>query len=241
MKTKLLPLAIVLFVVGAVFVGFGYNEYSFSHQTVMDATQMSLEDYKDGQRIETELFYAYGSYAETQSYNTFMGIKTTKGETTDQYYLVPMLTQNEEGEIFIDYLVTFIVPANMIEDFETMTLNFWTNPGDDFSVKFPGKVTKMTSEIKGFLKEYFEADYDSENDPGVSEYDYLLTDKWFANATTPADIDARCVNYCISFNKASETTALIMLGCGAAGILIGVILFVISLKKKKEPVQDEFY
>lgn len=240
MKNNFIALVIALVVIGGVVAGMGFKEYKFATQEPKNISDMSLEDFKSGQRIEAELAFAYDYYAEYETYNTFMGIKTTKAETTDYYFLVPMLYGDDEG-VYIDYFITFIVPKNQYDDFMKMANNFWTDIENGFTKKFTGKVVDMPKDVKGFLKEYLASDYDPDNDPGVSEYEFLK-EYFFKDVSSDADIDARCVNYCIDYHAGmSKDTTLIMIAAGGAVALLGVALIVVYIiKKKRASSEDSF-
>ena len=243
MKT-FLTLGLCLLILGGIAGYLGYSDYSFSNQEPHDANTMKLEDYSKGQRIDTEVEYAYDYYAFMESYNTFLGIKTTKSREEERYYLVPITKVSEtDGYTYIDYFMTFIVPANQCDKFDELVQYFWGNVETASKATFTGKVEAMNSDTRDLLIEYFNEDFNSEENPGVSEYQYLIEMNMFEGENIDTEyINSRLADYCIRFRADnSSTTGLIIMSVGAVVFAAGAIFIIIAVLKKKKESEPSFY
>ncbi len=212
-------IAVVVMIVGAVFLFRGFKEKSLVDKGFEDYNELSYQDVEDGMLVEGEFYYGYGTFAE--EYETTYGIRLS--DDSEVLYYVVEAGNEEEMETLEYRYVGFKATPSWFDKMDTLT-----DETDEYfldeealeptPVKFTAKVSDMSDELYGYMEDAF-----LEQGIDKSEMDYYI----HPVLLTP-------------YNEEGYKSYLIV---GAVGVALGAVILIgalmVSSKKKKQ--EDIYY
>lgn len=144
-----------------------YDEYR------NDITIMAGSEYEKGQNVYGDILYLYGCFCEETTTRTSYGI-TTSSNVTGNYYLMPIISENEEEEKYITVLVHNRDSVSALESITDDTYDYLNgNDNVEWHDYFlMGKVKPLDDEVRDFLIEWFKDNewFDSYSDAEMNKY-----------------------------------------------------------------------
>lgn len=195
--------AVIFAVVGVIFLFMGIKDLIALNGDLLDFNTASKSEITEGTYVEGTFTYGYGAYCE--NVETRYGVVK---RTTGFYYLQDICEQSPEGQA---YFIGVQVSKSQSDEFDNLC--YADNPSP---VTIKGKIKSQSSKISGFMDDYI---YD------LFSYSYDLT------ADDVAQLKSETLHYYIDVINPSDY--LIPIIIGAVLILIAVIVFFASIKKKK--------
>ena len=134
---RLLYTGIVLLGIGIAFIVMISGEMADYAKRGADYSTLQWSDFKEGMMIEGDLPVNYGSYEEI--------VNDDKNKSIGQFYLI-----DAGDDCFMGIYPPIDELINSLDD----QYDAWSNGEDISPVHFKGKVTKMDSQDKGFIRDY---------------------------------------------------------------------------------------
>lgn len=212
-------IAVVVMIVGAVFLFRGFKEKSLVDKGFEDYNELSYKDVEDGMLVEGEFYYGYGTFAE--EYETTYGIRLSD-DSEVLYYVVEAGNEEEMETLEYRYVGFKATPSwfDKMDELTDETDEYFLDEDapEPTPVKFTAKVSDMSDELYGYMEEAF-----LEQGIEKSEMDYYL----HPVILTP-------------YNEEGYKAYLIV---GAIGVAIGVVVLVIAfaINSKKKKAEDVYY
>ena len=134
---RLLYTGIALLGIGIAFIVMISGEMADYAKKGDDYSTLQWSDFKEGMMIEGDLPVNYGSYEEI--------VNDDKNKSIGQFYLI-----DAGDDCFMGIYTPIDELINSLDD----QYDAWYNDEDISPVHFKGKVTKMDSQDKGFIRDY---------------------------------------------------------------------------------------
>lgn len=211
-KSNPIVTALIFGIFGIVLIFLGVKTFIGLHGKLLNITTCDSSEVQVGKYIEADLTYGYGKYIEkTTTYNHIVT------RTDGYYYLVDVCDKNPDGSER-DSAKWIGVSINKSDDDLYSAISTEDNAAP---IHITGVVKKNSSEVQGYLNDYIRdyVDYYYEylgQTPTQSDYDYFYNEAfpYYIEVLTPSDY-------------------LFNLGLGALFLAIGIIYFIVAMKKKK--------
>lgn len=157
-KTRLIIIFALFFILGIVFSISGSIENSSAENAKDDFNYMKEYEFKDGMYVKGRVYEIYGEFAVEETHQKTLGITTSK-RVSSHYYVVPMVGTFEDETP--KYIAVEISHVGMVEEAEKLMQQTWNyydyniDPGiwNEFDIK--GKVTPLKGELLDYLYEWF--------------------------------------------------------------------------------------
>lgn len=192
-----------------------YDEYR------NDITIMAGSEYEKGQNVYGDILYLYGCFCEETTTRTSYGV-TTSSSVTGSYYLMPIISENEEEEKYITVLVH---NKDSVSALESITDDTYAYLNGDENIEWHdyflmGKVKPLEEDVRDYMIEWFK------------EYE------WF-DSYSDAEMDKYIVPYQIEEYDpdAKSKSGWILFGIGLAVLALFAVIFIITSKRSSSCTQ----
>ncbi len=179
-----------------------------------DITIMAGSEYHDKQNVYGSVLYLYGCFCEETTTTKSYGVETSSS-VTGSYYLMPIISDNEDEEKYITVLVKNKNSVRMMEAITDDTYDYLNGEEVEWHDFFiTGKVKPLESDVRGYLVDWFKANewFDSYDTSTMNQYIVPYEIEEY-------DADARI------------KSGLIMSAIGLGVLVIIAIIFIVSSKK----------
>lgn len=179
-----------------------------------DITIMASSEYHDKQNVYGSVLYLYGCFCEETTTTTSYGVETSSS-VTGSYYLMPIVSDNEDDEKYITVLVKNKNSVKMMEAITDDTYDYLNDEEVEWHDFFiTGKVKPLESDVRSYLIDWFKANewFDSYDTSTMNQYIVPYEIEEY-------DADARI------------KSGLIMSAIGLGALVIIAIIFIVSSRK----------
>lgn len=179
-----------------------------------DITIMAGSEYHDKQNVYGSVLYLYGCFCEETTTTKTYGVETSSS-VTGSYYLMPIVSDNEDDEKYITVLVKNKNSVKMMDAITDDTYDYLNDEEVEWHDFFiTGKVKPLESDVRSYLIDWFKANewFDSYDTSTMNQYIVPYEIEEY-------DPDARI------------KSGLIMSAIGLGALVIIAIIFIVSSRK----------
>lgn len=179
-----------------------------------DITIMAGSEYHDKQNVYGSVLYLYGCFCEETTTTKSYGVETSSS-VTGSYYLMPIVSNNEDDEKYITVLVKNKNSVKMMDAITDDTYDYLNGEEVEWHDFFiTGKVKPLESDVRSYLIDWFKANewFDSYDTSTMNQYIVPYEIEEY-------DADARI------------KSGLIMSAIGLGALVIIAIIFIVSSRK----------
>ncbi len=216
-KTRLIIIFAVLFLMGTIFTVTGMIDNNAAENADMDFNYMNEYEFKDGMFVKGRVYEIYGEFAVEETYKQTFGI-TTSTRVSSHYYVIPMVGTFESDKPM--YIALEISHVGMVEEAEKLMEQTWnyydygTEPTiwNEFDIK--GKVTELDGELLGYMYEWF---------------------MYGEDGAVRSDFDDIICPYVITYRNTSSSGIVFTVILAAIGAIGLTVIIMLCLKDRNTP------